>query len=302
MPSGGFHYGAMNGHTYLFDRITIVGVGLLGGSLGLAARERRLCREVIGFGRSQAALEEALRLEAIDRYDMNLESSVAEADLVVLCTPVRHILETLPAVMAAAKPGAIITDVGSTKTSIVQAGEAAQREGGAVFVGSHPMAGSEKSGVRYARPDLFAEATCFVTKTGTTDQKAFGRICLLWQALHSRIVVARPERHDSLVAKVSHLPHLLAVALMAAIEECAEDKNLVKGIIGNGFRDMTRLAGGDSRMWVDICGENVAAIQEARRCFETALARVMDTAASGGEPLRDLLEETNDARQSLEQR
>ncbi len=292
----------MNSNTCHFDRIAIFGVGLLGGSLGLAAKERGLCREAVGTGRSQSALEEAVRLETIDRYEVDPAAAAAEADLIVLCTPVRHILDALPAIMAAAKPGAVVTDVGSTKASIVRTGEGAQREGGAFFVGSHPMAGSEKTGVRHARSNLYAGATCFVAKSPSTNSEAFGKVCAFWEALDSRIVIARPERHDELVAKVSHLPHLVAVALMHVVEECAEDKNLIKGIIGNGFRDMTRIAGGDSRMWEDICGENVAAIAEARRCFETALAKVMDAAAAGGEGLRETLEDAREGREFLESR
>lgn len=292
----------MNGHGLLFDRIAIVGVGLLGGSLGLAVKERHLCREIIGIGRSQPALEEAMRLGAIDSYSLEMEEGVRDADLIVLCTPVRRILETLPEVMAAARPGAIVTDVGSTKASIVRTGEAAQREEGALFVGSHPMAGSEKTGVRHARASLFADATCVVTKTSRTSLTAFGRVCALWQALDSRIVVARPERHDDLVAKISHLPHLLAVALMQTLEECSEDKNLIKGIIGNGFRDMTRIAAGDSQMWEDICGENTPAIAEARRCFEQAFLKVMDAAAMGGPELKRIPENASQSRHFLDQR
>src|ERR1043166_7477767 len=130
----------------MFKQIAVVGVGLLGGSVGLAAKSIKLCDEVVGVARKQATIEEARRMGAITRGTMNLRKGVGSADLIVLCTPVRHIIATLPDVFAAAKSGAIVTDVGSTKTSIVRAGEEASAKSGANFVGSHPMAGSEKTG------------------------------------------------------------------------------------------------------------------------------------------------------------
>lgn len=288
----------------LFNRIAIVGVGLLGGSLGLAARELKLCNEVIGVGRSQPSLDEARRVEAIDRGSLVPAEAVAQADLVVLCTPVRHIIEALPELISYAQPGTIFTDVGSTKASIVRSGEAAAAQQGCFFVGSHPMAGSEKSGVRYARPNLYQDSTCFVTKTPATDMNAFRKVCALWQALSARIVIARPERHDRLVASVSHLPHLMAVALVRALDQFQEDKNLIKGIIGNGFRDTTRVACGDTRMWEDICTDNHDEISRAQQALEGALREIMEACSlhEQGNKLRDLLQDACEYREFLDQR
>jgi prephenate dehydrogenase len=287
----------------LFNRVAILGVGLLGGSLGMAARRHKLCEEVIGIGRTQAALEEARRLEAIDRFTLNAAEAIAQADLVVMCTPVRHIVESLPELMRHARPGTIFTDVGSTKASIVRVGEQTAQETGTIFVGSHPMAGSEKSGVRYSRVNLYEDSTCFVTKTRTTDMKAFARVSSLWHALGARIVIARPERHDALVASISHLPHMVAVALVRAIEHFNEDKNLIKGIIGNGFRDTTRIACGDTRMWEDICMDNHAQISMSREALERALSELMGACCPDkSEQLRSILDDACSYRGFLDNR
>ncbi|MBX7245988.1 MAG: prephenate dehydrogenase [Candidatus Sumerlaeaceae bacterium] len=283
-----------------FPRIAVVGVGLLGGSLGLAARQRKLCREVIGVGRSRPALEEALRLEAVDQVSTDLAEGVADADLIILCTPVGHILDTLPQVLAAAKPGAIVTDVGSTKSAIVRAGEETATRLGKLFVGSHPMAGSEKSGVRYAKPDLFEESTCFVTKTTQTDPLAFSSVCRFWMALETRLVLCRPERHDRLVALVSHLPHMVAVALVQAVESLGEDKNLIRGIIGNGFRDTTRIAHGSADMWEDICAQNNGEIANVRKAFDDAVARVFDSIQNQDPALKAMLQNASEYRGFLD--
>ncbi len=289
---------------FLFNRIAIVGVGLLGGSLGLAARELKLCKEVLGVGRSQPSLDEARRVEAIDRGTMDAAEAISQADLVVLCTPVRHIVEAIPELMSHAKPGTIFTDVGSTKTSIVAAGEKAASANGCFFVGSHPMAGSEKSGVRFARKSLYEESTCFITKTPATNLDAFKKVYALWQALDARVVISRPERHDRLVASISHLPHLMAVALVRALDHFNEDKNLIKGIIGNGFRDTTRVACGDSRMWEDICTDNHAEISRAQQSLEQALREIMDACScyETCDRLRVLLDEACEYRAFLENR
>lgn len=269
----------------------------------MGARRHKLCNEVIGLGRSSAALEEARRLEAIDRFTLNAGEAVRGTDLVVLCTPVRHIVSVLPELIAQAKPGTIFADVGSSKASIVRVGEQAAAAAGCFFVGCHPMAGSEKSGVRHARENLYEDSTCFVTKTAVTDKTAFGRVCRLWHALGARIVISRPERHDRLVASVSHLPHVVAVALVRAVEKFSEDKNLIKGIIGNGFRDTTRIACGDSQMWEDICTDNHEEIARSRAALESALEELMNAcSAKPGQQLRSILDDACEYRAFLDHR
>lgn len=284
-----------------FKQISIIGVGLLGGSLGMAALQHKLAGEVVGIGRTQTSLQEAERQGAISSGTTDLNEGVENADLVVLCTPVRNIAEVLPEVVERAPVGAVITDVGSTKASIVARGDEVTRGTGKFFVGSHPMAGSEKSGVRYSRPNLFEEATCFVTRSEETDFKAFSKICGLWRVLGSRLVISRPQRHDTLTAVISHLPHLAAVALVRAVENFYEDKNLVRGIIGNGFRDTTRIAAGNSDMWQDICLENHTEIEIARTALERSFNEIMDACRPGSdcERLHDILESAREFREFL---
>ncbi|PKO18123.1 hypothetical protein CVU37_07330 [candidate division BRC1 bacterium HGW-BRC1-1] len=283
-----------------FPQITIVGPGLLGSSLGLAARERGLCEKIVGVGRNQTSLDDALRVEGVDTTTTDLEAGLAEADLVVLCMPICTIVQMLPQIMAACKAGALVTDVGSTKCSIVKTGQKFSKPNGAQFVGCHPMAGSEKFGARFARADLYNETTCYVTKTDATDLKAFAQVSALWRALGTRLVVMRPDRHDGLAAMVSHLPHMIAVSMMKAMELSGEDKNLVRGIIGNGFRDMTRVAAANTHMWVDIGCDNQAAVREALSLFKEALNDIVDAKGEICEDkLRGFLEDAAEYRDFL---
>ncbi|MEI7634456.1 MAG: prephenate dehydrogenase [bacterium] len=285
----------------LFNNVAVIGVGLLGGSLALALKEKKLCGRVTGIGRSQTRLDEAKRMGAIDKATTRLSSGIADADLIVICTPVQHIISVLPDVIRHARAGALITEVGSTKTGIVRTGEAVAARSRAFFVGSHPMAGTEKIGVQYAQPDLFKGANCFVTKTPATNMSAFVRVCDLWRALDMRIVISRPERHDRLVALVSHLPHLVSVALVNAIDGFQEDKNLIKGIIGNGFRDTTRIAHGNAAMWEEISAENTDEIGATHAAFNKALEEIMTAASSDKRKLKTLFEAASNYREFFDE-
>jgi prephenate dehydrogenase len=285
-----------------FEKLAIVGVGLLGGSLALAAKERKLADHVLGIGRSEESLKQAVEMGAIDDYTTDLAAGVAEADIVVLCTPVRHITASVPTVMAHIKPGAIVTDVGSTKCTIVDVAEAAAASSKGTFVGAHPMAGSEKSGVAHARPDLFAGTNCFITPTPRTPLQTLATVAAWWRALGCRLAIARPQRHDALVALVSHLPHLVAVALVRAVESFEEDQNLLKGIIGNGFRDTTRIASGSAQVWQDICAENSKEIESAIAAFRRALDDLIAAHTSDSQALERAFLAVCEFRKSLDER
>jgi prephenate dehydrogenase len=285
----------------LFGKISIIGVGLLGGSVGMAALKRGLCNQVTGIGRTQTSLQEAIRQNAISDGTTDLAEGLAGADLVILSTPVNHIAQILPEVVAATPAGAIITDVGSTKATIVARGDEVTRGTGRYFVGCHPMAGSEKSGVSNGRANLFESTTCFVTRSPETDAAALGRVSMLWRLLGARLVISRPERHDRLTAMISHLPHLAAVALVRTVEKFNEDRNLIRGIIGNGFRDTTRVAGGSPEMWQDICTDNRTQIHQARAALEQSLNELMTAcdAAPDCQKLREFLSEAREFRDFL---
>lgn len=277
----------------LFERVTIVGVGLIGGSLGLAMRENGLARRVVGVGRRQSSLDLALKIGAIDEAFLEPSAGVKGADLVVLCTAVSLIRDLGLRVAPALKPGAILTDVGSTKTEIVASLEAGV-PAGVSFVGAHPIAGSEKRGVDAAAAGLFAGATCVVTPTRRTDVIAAKKIADLWAAVGARVVTLSPEAHDAVLARTSHLPHVAAAALMAALQKSDAP------FAGTGLRDTTRIASGDVDIWCDICLTNRDAILAALGAFSDELAAFRRAIDSGDRAkLAELLAAAKQKRDAL---
>jgi len=227
----------------------VLGVGLLGGSIGLAAKSALNDVEIVGYGHRKATLERAVEVGAIDRFEMKVTEAVEGADLVILCTPVGVFEGLIGEIGNALKTGAMVTDVGSTKRSVVAVAERELPEG-VHFVGSHPMAGSEKRGVEFARADLFQNALCILTPTGKTEKEALGAVEGFWKALGMRTTRLSPVEHDRLLAEVSHLPHALAAALVSLQSEKA------LSLAGKGFLDATRIAGGDGALWRDILMDN----------------------------------------------
>jgi prephenate dehydrogenase len=253
LPAGG-RWLMLESAPRMFDSVTIIGLGLLGGSLGLALREKiRDCR-IIGAGPKEPSLIEAKQRGVIDGWTLDFGESVVNADLVVVCTPVGVMDDAFARVSPRLKPGAIVTDVGSTKASIVAAGEARI---GRNFVGSHPMAGSEKTGVAAARADLLAGATCIVTPTDVTDPTAADTVVAFWRTLGMNVVTHAPADHDRLVALVSHLPHVAAAAVTAIQEEASLP------LRGKGFSDTTRVAAGHAGLWRQILTDNAANVSAA---------------------------------------
>lgn len=244
-------------------RLAILGVGLLGGSIGLAVKSRISGLRVVGYGYRQATLDAALRVGAIDEAYDQPAPAVRGADWVILCTPVGRLRSLLGDIAADLTAGAILTDVGSTKRSVVNAAEELL-PASVHFVGSHPMAGSEKRGVEFARRDLFDRAVCITTPTPRTDAAALQAVESFWQTLGMRTTRLDPVEHDRLLADVSHLPHALAAALVSI----QEDKAFA--LCGKGFLDMTRIAGGDPGLWRDILLEN-------RQNVRRSLARLIQT-------------------------
>jgi len=229
--------------------LSILGVGLLGGSIGLAVKAAGSVGEVVGYGHRGETLDEALRLGAVDRVATQAAEAVRGADLVVLCTPVGLFEAILTEITKSLSPGAIVTDVGSTKRSVIALAERILPKS-VHFVGSHPMAGSEKRGVRHAAADLFQEAVCITTPTPRTNLNATQQVESFWRRLGMTIVRLSPEEHDRRLADVSHLPHALAAALVTM----QDDASLP--LAGKGFRDVTRVAAGDGGLWRDILLDN----------------------------------------------
>lgn len=250
----------------LVDVLTIVGVGLIGGSIGLAARRRGVARQVRGVGRNLATLEKARDLGAVDDIGTEWTRMLPDSEMVVFCTPVDRIAENVLAAAPFCSPGTLLTDAGSTKSKILDDVES-RLPGHVRFVGSHPLAGSEKRGPEHARADLFEGRWTVVTPTLRTDPRMLQKTKGFWEALGCRVQVMSPEAHDRALACTSHLPHLVAAALAGSLP--SEHRELC----ATGFRDSTRIAAGDVGLWQAIFRHNRDALLESLHAFEDHLAR-----------------------------
>jgi prephenate dehydrogenase len=238
-----------------FQKITLVGVGLLGGSLGLAVKQRRLARHVEGLVRRAASIAECQQLGVVDHAGRDPRKAATDADLIVMCTPISRMRATLTPMLPALKAGAIVTDVGSVKGAVVRELEALVAAAGGHFVGSHPMAGAEKTGPGAARADLFADAVCVITPTRRSSSIAVKRVEDLWKTVGGRPLRLTPELHDELVSRSSHLPHVVAAGLANYVLSPLHSKQQAL-LCANGFRDTTRIASSSPEMWRDIALAN----------------------------------------------
>ncbi|MGA2800982.1 MAG: prephenate dehydrogenase/arogenate dehydrogenase family protein [Verrucomicrobiota bacterium] len=277
-------------HTVHFRKITIVGVGLLGGSVGLAVKRRKLAREVAGFVRRAASLKDCEKAGAVDFATTDLPAAVWNADLVILCTPLSQMRPLVEQMLPALKRGVIVTDVGSAKAGVVRELESLIAGSGGHFIGSHPIAGSEKAGVNAARADLFENAVCVVTPTKKSNTAAVRKVEQFWKAVGLRVLRLTPELHDALVGRSSHLPHLVAAALAGHVLNPAHPK-LQALLCASGFRDATRVASGSPEMWRDIVLANRKNLRIALddfvrelQCLQTILRRRQ------GRKIREFLE------------
>lgn len=247
--------------------LAIIGVGLIGGSVGLAAKSKGLFREVRGTTSRRSSLEAALELGAIDRGFDNAGEAARGADVVLVATGVSLIPSLCLECAAVAGEGAVITDAGSVKGSIEQA----VRRGmpaGRYFIGSHPLAGSERRGAANASAELLSGATCVITPSEDEDEAACGRLSGFWQALGMKVFRMSPAEHDAIMSSVSHLPHLVACALIDAVPDGA----LPFG--ASGLRDTTRVAAGDALIWRDIFESNQEEILSALSLFEDSMEKI----------------------------
>ncbi|WP_235905495.1 prephenate dehydrogenase [Tautonia marina] len=254
--------------------MTIVGVGLIGGSIGLALKSRGLADRVIGLGRDTERLDEAKRLGTIDEGTTELHDAVDQADIVVVCTPTDRIADDVRRLAAASRPEVLITDAGSTKRRIVDAVERDDRAR-RVFVGAHPLAGSERRGAAASRADLLDGRVCALTPTNRTPSDRFSRAESFWSAIGCRTVTLDPDAHDEALARTSHLPHVVAAALALSIP--AEHLSLAAG----AYRDGTRVAASDPDLWVAIFLENPEHLRSALEDFQETLDRFKDALQRG---------------------
>lgn len=275
----------------LFGRVTIVGVGLVGGSLGMALRARGLAREVVGVTRVAETIDAAKTRGAIDRGTVSPEDGVAGAELVVLATPPDLVIPMAERVLPRLEAGTILTDVTSVKGEIVRSIEALAGPRGAAFVGGHPMAGNEGRGIAAADAALFEGAVYLLTPTARTSSGAVARLSDLARAIGARPAVLDAGKHDRAVAIVSHLPYLVAAALMG-VSDGAEQA------AGPAFLGATRVAGSPTALWTQICRLNQGPIAEALKAFQSELAR-LEAALADGERFGAMLERSRAARVRL---
>jgi len=251
-------------------KVSIIGVGLIGGSFGLALRKKKLVREVVGVGRHTHKLKKAKRLGAIDSYTTDFARGVKDSDVVLIATPVSKIPPIVKTILPHLKDRCIITDVGSTKGWVVGKVEeilsksSRKRKGVKVsFIGGHPMAGSEKEGVRNARADIFSGTTCILTPAKRSAREALKVVKHLWTGTGARILLLEPEEHDRLVAYTSHLPHVLAASLASLLGKVCRKDYRASRITAGSISDMTRIAASNPDLWTDICLSNSRAISES---------------------------------------
>jgi prephenate dehydrogenase len=265
----------------LFGKISVIGVGLLGASLAKACKERGLVDEVVGYGRNRKNLEKAKELNIIDHCPADLSEAVSDADLIVLCTPVSTILPLIQNLIPQVKPGALITDVGSVKDSVVHGADKVVPEG-IFFVGSHPIAGGENSGLEASTANLYQDAKCIVTPTDKTDTTALKKINILWHALGMNVISLTTDEHDFIFGAVSHLPHIVAYALMNTLGALKTPENRdVTAFSGTGLKDITRIASSDPVMWRDICLSNRNHSLDLIERFQNKLEKIRNTIEKG---------------------
>jgi prephenate dehydrogenase len=238
-----------------FRKITIVGVGLLGGSIGLAARKFRVAGKIAGYVRRDKTAAECEKIGAADYATTDLAAAVSNSDLVILCTPLAQMRPLVEQLLPVLKRGAIVTDVGSVKADVVRELESLISKTGAHFVGSHPMAGGEKTGVAAAREELFENAVCVLTPTPKSHGGAIRKLERFWKSLGARVLKMPPGQHDLFVSRTSHLPHVIAAALANLVLGPTQPKGQSQ-LCASGFRDTTRVASGSPEMWRDIALAN----------------------------------------------
>jgi prephenate dehydrogenase len=280
----------------MIERLCIIGVGLIGGSLARALREAGACQEVVGAGRNAANLQTAVDLGVIDRFETDLTRAVAGADMVVVCVPLGAMQAVFTGIKGQLEEHAVLTDAGSAKGSVI---EAAQRAFGHVpefFVPGHPIAGTEQSGVEASFSSLYVDRRVILTPLPATAANATDRVREMWQAAGAQVVSMDPVHHDAVLAATSHLPHVLAFSLVDTLSRL-DDTDEVFDYAAGGFRDFTRIASSDPVMWRDICIANGDAIQLMIEHYVADLQSVSEAIQNqDGERLLDIFSRAKAAR------
>ena len=283
-----------------FNKVTIIGVGLIGGSLARVLKNKNLAGEITGAGRSRETLDLALKLGVVDRISQDVSGAVQDSDLVVLASPVGTFLKIIQEVGHHLKQGTVVTDVGSVKGELVKKIEELLPRG-VHFVPGHPIAGKEKHGVAESSADLFVGTKCILTPTKRTDPRALETVKSLWLGAGATVVMMDADAHDHIFAAVSHLPHAAAYAMVNTVAEFTAGEENYINFSGAGFRDFTRIAASSPEMWRDICLLNGKNILEMIEQYQFALARIKKAIKHGnGEKLEHLFSSASNRRRGLE--
>ena len=282
-----------------FNKVAIIGVGLIGGSLAIILRENGIAKNIVGIGRGIKNLETAKKLGVVDSYTQDVREGVKDADLVVVAIPVANITRVIKEALPSFKKGVILTDVGSVKKIIVDEIEKILPDT-IHFVGGHPIAGTENAGVEAAFPALFQNRRCILTPTRKTNKAALEKVKKLWEIAGSEVIVMDAEKHDKILAAVSHLPHIVAYSLVNTVSSINDfNESLVKYSAG-GFKDFTRIASSPSEMWRDICLLNKDAILDVVRRFQNTLKGMEEMIKnSDGDGLQKEFEKAKAVRDGL---
>ncbi|OGL47048.1 MAG: hypothetical protein A2149_01655 [Candidatus Schekmanbacteria bacterium RBG_16_38_11] len=260
---------------FLFNKIAIVGVGMIGGSLAMAIKKKGIAREILGIDIDRKNLDEAKKSGIID-YALNFKSKTIELQkvrLIIVATPVRSIPRAIEKLSPWLDEGTIITDTGSVKGSVVKDIEDILQKG-VFFIGGHPIAGSELSGVKSASGDLFAGAKIILTPTGKNSSPALRKVKEFWTRLGSKVILMKPKEHDRVFAAVSHLPHILAFSLVNTLSELHFNNQNPFKFAGEGFKDFTRIAQSNPSMWHDIVLENKDQILDSMDHFMSTFEKI----------------------------
>src|SRR3989344_727113 len=282
-----------------FKKVAIMGVGLIGGSLAIILREKEIAKNIIGIGRGIKNLETAKKLDVIDSYTQDVKEGVKDADLVVVAIPAASIAKVIKEALPSLKKGAIVTDVGSVKKIIVD-------EIGKIlpdtihFIAGHPIAGTENAGVEAAFSTLFQNIRCILTPTQKTNKAALEKIKKLWEIAGSEVILMDAEKHDKIVAAVSHLPHVVAYSLVNTVSSINDFNESIVKYSAGGFKDFTRIASSPPEMWRDICLLNKDAILDCVQRFQKTLKGLEDMIKdSDGEGLQKEFEKAKEVRDGL---
>ncbi len=253
-----------------FNKVVIIGVGLIGGSLAISLKQKGMAESIVGGGRGLKNLEAAVRLGVIDSFTHDVEEAVAGADLVVVAVPVMKIGDTIRKAAPFLSPGCIVTDVGSAKGAIIDEVEPLM-PAGTHFVAAHPIAGTEHSGVEAAFAGLFSGRKTILTPTADTDRGALDAVRSMWEAAGAEVVLMDAVAHDHVLAAVSHLPHMIAYSLVNTVADIEDGGVDALSFSAGGFKDFTRIASSSPEMWADICAMNKAAIIKMIDAFQWRL-------------------------------